>query len=675
MIAADAESSAMQTSRRSPCRGRRRRASENRCRGIHDPPVVLPARLACVPRGGGRYDRGRNGAIVVAALLCLLLVETLLILPRASAFQRPTSSGISRLPWSVQVGLPHSPSNRRRQLLSQLAARGGTAATRKSTGWYPKTVMYDDDIFSEDDPTADLEQRIVLLAANLIRHRLSFNETDADYTPSAGALTDDMKRRTRNLVKDRYMDLTCSRAGEEALERLFYEDDQVTADMWDAAKEIAALTDIAKDDVIRGAIMVLQSLCIMGTQVGVKGPPEQLRRMVEHLADDSGSGNPLDLGMWNHDSVRRLKYKLDRTSALQLLTELRRKKTPQSAFDLLVALGAWEKHEDLALLRSGFPIRFTEAEEQAAEEAIRKVKEGRERADVDAILGLRQDLRHLKVYTIDGPSTAEIDDGVSAEKFAGDGNGKTRYRFWVHIADAERYAPPDSELFEAARRRITSLYLPGGSISMFPTRVGAELMSLKANQDVLALSLGVELHEDGSIDESSLIVTPSLIRVSYRLTYDDVDEMLEEGIGYCEEWELGALLMAATKRREFRIRNGSSEGMVPNPVPSASVSIYSDNTAPDSIGILVNVEVSHNAAKNKTATAEDGTGSSSMSVLEQPVSSAYLLVTEAMIMAGEAIGRWKSKVDSEAKSLAHEPGHNNCLRLPFRTQRPPGKRR
>jgi RNB domain len=617
---------------------------------------------------------------MVVALLSLLL-GTLLTLPFTSAFQ--VAPSFIAIP-SIQRQHGESPTYAvplgRRVLNSQLAARGATAT--KATGWYPKVVTYDDDIFAADDATAELEERVVLLVANLIRHRLLHNHTTAETEniPSARVVSDAVKQRTKDLVKGRFMDLTCTQAGEEALERLFCEDDEQMADMWGAVKATAALTDsIEKDDVIRGAVMVLQSLCVMGTQVGVKGAPEQLRRMVQHLADDQNKNHNThhDLVEWNNDSVRRLKYKLDRTPALQLLAELRWKKTPQGAFDLLVALGAWEKHEDLALLRSGFPIRFTEQEEQAAAEAVQKVKEGRESIDPDAILGLRKDLRHLKVYTIDGASTAEIDDGVSVEVIAGHGEAggheRSRQRIWVHIADAERWAPPHSELFEAARRRITSLYLPSGSISMFPSIIGTDLMSLKANHDVCALSLGVELNDDGSIVESSLVVTPSLIRVSYRLTYDEVDEMLEEGIAYNEEWELGALLAAALKRRELRIRNGSSEGMVPNPVPYASVSIFPDSNAPDAIGIAVNVQVSHNAAKNKTATAEDATDASSISVLEQPVSSAYLLVTEAMILAGEAIGRWRGRV-AEEESTPDEPQHyENRLRLPFRTQRQPGK--
>ena len=77
-------------------------------------------------------------------------------------------------------------------------------------------------------------------------------------------------------------------------------------------------------------------------------------------------------------------------------------------------------------------------------------------------------------------------------------------------------------------------------------------MSLESNEDKYALSLGVQLNPDGSIDPSSIIFTSSLIHVDYQLTYDQVDEMLDEGVGYTEEWQIGALLSAAMKRRAHR---------------------------------------------------------------------------------------------------------------------------
>ena len=63
------------------------------------------------------------------------------------------------------------------------------------------------------------------------------------------------------------------------------------------------------------------------------------------------------------------------------------------------------------------------------------------------------------------------------------------------------------------------------------------LFSFKPWEDKCALSLGVELNEDGSIIDSSIIVAPSLINVDYGLTYEQVDEMLDEGIAHAEEWQ------------------------------------------------------------------------------------------------------------------------------------------
>jgi hypothetical protein len=153
-----------------------------------------------------------------------------------------------------------------------------------------------------------------------------------------------------------------------------------------------------------------------------------------------------------------------------------------------------------------------------------------------------------------------------------------------------------------------------------------EVMSLKANTDVCALSLGLELTKDGSIIDSSIVVTPSHVRVRYRLTYEDSDEMLEEGAAYSEEWELGALLAAATKRRELRIRNGSSEGFVPTQIPQFNVLTTGDKNSPDGIGISVNVQVSHNGGKNQSVVEVTGSDSPSKSY-EEPVSASSTLVT------------------------------------------------
>ena len=187
-------------------------------------------------------------------------------------------------------------------------------------------------------------------------------------------------------------------------------------------------------------------------------------------------------------------------------------------------------------------------------------------------------------------------------------------------------------------------------------------MSLRPNMNSCALSLGVELNDDGSINVDSLDVTQSKVRINYRLSYDDVDDMLMEGVGYKEEWQLGALMRAATKRREYRIRNGSTEGMIPQPIPKSFVSTYDDDNEPDGIGIKLSIDPSHNQGLNRTSEMS----SSGDMMMHKTVSDSNLLVTEMMILAGEALGKWKLRLDQEPPSFCGRV--ENTLTLPYRSQ-------
>lgn len=237
-----------------------------------------------------------------------------------------------------------------------------------------------------------------------------------------------------------------------------------------------------------------------------------------------------------------------------------------------------------------------------------------------------------------------------------------------------RWAPRDSAIFNAAKERVTSLYLPTGSIPMFPTDLSAGPMSLRAGYDSCAISLGLEVNDDGSINESTLEITPSLLSVDYRLTYDDVDEMLELGIGYVEEWELGALLDKAKLRRKYRIRCGSTEGFVPNPIPKADLKVDPDDDLND-VRIHVNVEVTHNAGFNSSSIVLDSNTDVPQD-FAMPVSSAFMLVTEMMVMAGEAMGKLKGVLVDKSLTHAENMGLlDNTLTLPYRTQPRPDFRR
>ena len=398
---------------------------------------------------------------------------------------------------------------------------------------------------------------------------------------------------------------------------------------------------------------------------------------------------------WTSLSIRKLKYKADQTAGTQLLAKAKKKRTPQGAFDLLVYIGAWSTHENIWLLRSGFPIHFETTHtdgtdgvdghrdgdgQEGVESTMLDEPVGTDAAvDPDALLNVRQDFTDHKIYTIDGADAFEIDDGLSVEDL-GDG----RYRYWIHIADADRCAPPGSPAYEEARGRVVTLYLPLRTVPVFPKELSDKMSLLgSTTNDCFALSMGIELDDDGAIIPSSIVMTPTKVSVAYRLTYDDVDDMLEEGVGYNEEWQLGCLLDAAEDRRKYRMRKGSVEGMVPVPIPKQSVAAFDDG---DRIEITIESDQSLGQSK-MTAPICPAPGLKSTVAWS---SSSRLLVTEMMIMAGEALGMWqqhemkKLQYITSTTEADHDdddtaaPGQSmlpilNSLSLPFRSQPAPGE--
>ncbi len=283
----------------------------------------------------------------------------------------------------------------------------------------------------------------------------------------------------------------------------------------------------------------------------------------------------------------------DKNQALEILSIAKRLKNEGAAFDLLVDLGLWHVHENLALKRSQIPLSFPGEVLQLAAERL---------TNPPADDALRLDLRHLHTYTIDDISTTEIDDGVSI----------IDDRLWIHIADPTRWVIPGDALELEARKRCTSVYLPTGMIPMFPHELAAGPMSLVQGQDCCALSFGVSLQEDGSIREWEIRTT--IVRPTYRLTYEDVNEMLELGA----ESDLDRIFYWAKKRAQWRLEQGA----VAIHLPETNIKVKDDE---------VSLEL-------------------------QEDSPARQLVSEMMILAGEIAAKF---------AIAHQ------LPVPFRSQPQP----
>jgi exoribonuclease II len=286
---------------------------------------------------------------------------------------------------------------------------------------------------------------------------------------------------------------------------------------------------------------------------------------------------------------------------LEIMNHLGRTATPQAAMQLLVDLGIWSEHENLVLRRSSIPTQFPIKVLEVAQQCLDSPPPD---LDID-----RLDLTHLKVYTIDDESTSEIDDGVSWELLA-DG----QQRLWIHIADPTRWLIPEDELDKEARRRATTVYLPTGMIPMFPAVLATGPMSLIQGKSCCALSFGVILDSVGAVDSYS--IHASLIKPTYRLTYEDVDEMLQLGVK--AEPEIAAIASSAQLRKTWR----HSQGAISIHLPEASIKVKGDE-------ITINV-------------LEDSTSRQ--------------LVAEMMILAGEVAGRY---------------GQAHNIALPFRGQPQP----
>jgi exoribonuclease-2 len=176
---------------------------------------------------------------------------------------------------------------------------------------------------------------------------------------------------------------------------------------------------------------------------------------------------------------------------------------------ILVSLGVWSQDENLDLLR--FEIRVSFSEEH--------LKESERICRAEAFLGEREDLRNLRVWTIDGPMTRDFDDALSLAV------EEDRIRLGIHIADVAGVIEPDTFLDEEASQRGTSLYLPRHQIPMIPVPLSQEALSLKQGCDRPALSLIAVLDRDGKLLESRFV--QSLVRVEKQWTYDEVNESFD----------------------------------------------------------------------------------------------------------------------------------------------------
>jgi ribonuclease R len=168
----------------------------------------------------------------------------------------------------------------------------------------------------------------------------------------------------------------------------------------------------------------------------------------------------------------------------------------------------------------------------------------------------RWDLRDRPAITIDGRTAKDFDDAVSARRV---GSGEIEVE--VHIADVGHYVRPGASIDVEARRRGTSVYLPGLCVPMLPERLSNDLCSLREGVDRLSFSVRFRVSAEGRVGRAE--ARPSVIRSRRRCTYLEVFDWLEkprdgwpeETASFAESLEL--LAEAAKRLGKSRRERGS----------------------------------------------------------------------------------------------------------------------
>lgn len=210
---------------------------------------------------------------------------------------------------------------------------------------------------------------------------------------------------------------------------------------------------------------------------------------------------------------------------------------PHDPYNLLVKSGLWSENENIPLLKADLPVNFSLQARQQAEHILQR---GQQELFEDP---QRVDLTHLRPITIDGPTTLDFDDALTIER------KDENFLIGIHISDVAHYVQPGDPLFLEALRRGTSIYFPEGQIPMLPRHLSQGICSLIQDEIRAAFSFMVLVSPEAEVIRTRIF--PSIIKISRRLTYDEVDKMI------AKDEEIALLDRLRKKLRTRRLANGA----------------------------------------------------------------------------------------------------------------------
>ncbi|GMP26912.1 hypothetical protein CsSME_00003152 [Camellia sinensis var. sinensis] len=125
---------------------------------------------------------------------------------------------------------------------------------------------------------------------------------------------------------------------------------------------------------------------------------------------------------------------------------------------------------------------------------------------------IRQDLRRIRVFSVDPPGCTDIDDALHCTALP---NGN--FEVGVHIADVTNFVHPGTPLDDEATQRGTSVYLVERRIDMLPKPLTEDICALRADVERLAFSV-IWIRKTVELVIFALEMTPEAEIISTRFT-------------------------------------------------------------------------------------------------------------------------------------------------------------
>ena len=208
-----------------------------------------------------------------------------------------------------------------------------------------------------------------------------------------------------------------------------------------------------------------------------------------------------------------------------------------AAFKLCNKLGIFEEDENLLLERYNISKDFNQKTLELAKGISNK------KIEIDK----RIDLRKLYTFSIDDSSTKDIDDAISIEY------KENKTLVYVHIADVEEIM--DEELYEIAKDRVSSIYLPDIKIPMLPPIISENICSLIEGEDRYAVTYLFEIDSDFNILSNKILL--SVINVDKNFSYEEVENIINSRGPLCDTFDY--LYNLSLKLQERRLNAGGIE--------------------------------------------------------------------------------------------------------------------